>query len=141
MLETITSGTLTLALIIYNDSSRNGTHFFTPNDYPLQVGSICRNAGDVIEPHTHRQENNTIYQYQEVLIIKKGSVKVFLYDDQHNPIATRIINEGDIIILISGGHGFEFLSVTEMIEIKQGPYLVYEKKVISPGLNSSPVVS
>ncbi len=141
MLETITSGTLTIALIIYNDSSSHGTHFFTPDDYPLQVGSICRNAGDVIEPHTHRHVHNTIYQYQEVLIIKKGSVKVFLYDEQDNPVTTRIINEGDIIILISGGHGFEFLSLTEMIEVKQGPYLVYEKKVISPGLNSSPVVS
>jgi hypothetical protein len=27
-----------------------------------------------------------------------------------------------VIVLVSGGHGFEMLEETEMIEVKQGPY-------------------
>ena len=29
---------------------------------------------------------------------------------------------GDVILLVSGGHGFQVLEEIEMIEIKQGPY-------------------
>ena len=30
--------------------------------------------------------------------------------------------EGDVILLVSGVHGFEVLEELEMIEVKQGPY-------------------
>jgi hypothetical protein len=33
-----------------------------------------------------------------------------------------VLNSGDTILLASGGHGFEMLEDTEMLEIKQGPY-------------------
>ena len=39
---------------------------------------------------------------------------------------SKILNSSEIIVLISGGHGFKTLSSCEMIEVKQGPYL--EKK-------------
>ena len=29
---------------------------------------------------------------------------------------------GDIILLVSGGHGFQVIEEIEMIEVKQGPY-------------------
>ena len=31
--------------------------------------------------------------------------------------------QGDTIILLAGGHGFNILEDTKMIEVKQGPYL------------------
>ena len=33
-----------------------------------------------------------------------------------------MLEEGDVILLAGGGHGFEILEETVMIEIKQGPY-------------------
>lgn len=33
-----------------------------------------------------------------------------------------VIASGDIILLASGGHGFEILEETVMVEVKQGPY-------------------
>ncbi len=33
---------------------------------------------------------------------------------------------GDIILLAGGGHGFTFLEDSEVIEIKQGPYISFE---------------
>ena len=37
-------------------------------------------------------------------------------------IESRILEQGDIILLAYGGHGFEMLEPTEIIEVKQGPY-------------------
>ena len=36
---------------------------------------------------------------------------------------SKILNKGDVILLVNGGHGFEMLEKTEMIEVKQGPYI------------------
>jgi hypothetical protein len=33
-----------------------------------------------------------------------------------------VLETGDVILLVSGGHGFEMLEDSEMIEVKQGPY-------------------
>ena len=35
---------------------------------------------------------------------------------------SKILNPSEIIILISGGHGFKTLKQCEIIEVKQGPY-------------------
>ena len=42
----------------------------------------------------------------------------------------KILNKGDIIILFQGGHGFEILEKTQIIEIKQGPYVESKDKKI-----------
>ena len=34
----------------------------------------------------------------------------------------KILKSSEIIVLVSGGHGFETLEQCEMIEVKQGPY-------------------
>jgi|TARA_B100001971_G_scaffold21160_1_gene16420 hypothetical protein len=39
------------------------------------------------------------------------------------------LNEGDILMLIRGGHGFKVLKNVEMIEVKQGPYSLASDKV------------
>ena len=35
---------------------------------------------------------------------------------------SRVLGPGDVILLISGGHGFEVLEELNMVEVKQGPY-------------------
>ena len=43
----------------------------------------------------------------------------------------KILTKGDIIILFQGGHGFKILEKTNIIEIKQGPYVEgKDKKII-----------
>jgi hypothetical protein len=59
---------------------------------------------------------------QEVLIVKRGKVKVSLYSSSKEFIGERIICSGDLILLCGGGHSFEMIEETSMIEIKQGPY-------------------
>jgi predicted PurR-regulated permease PerM len=57
-----------------------------------------------------------------VLFIKSGKVRVDFYDDNQNYLVSRVLYQGDVILLAFGGHGFEMLAPTEMIEVKQGPY-------------------
>jgi len=37
-------------------------------------------------------------------------------------IGSRELESGDLILLCGGGHSFEMLEETTMIEVKQGPY-------------------
>lgn len=41
---------------------------------------------------------------------------------------------GDVILLSTGGHGFEVIEEIEMIEVKQGPYAGEEDKTRFKGI-------
>ena len=36
---------------------------------------------------------------------------------------SRILNKGDVMLLAFGCHGFKMIEPTEMIEVKQGPFM------------------
>jgi len=121
--EDVTHNKIVIAKIFYNQPIDPGVHFYVGGECSLQVGKQRRESGEIIKPHWHIpvkiQREETL---QEVLYIEKGKVKITFYTDQWEEIDSRILNVGDMILLIKGGHGFEMLEETEMIEIKQGPY-------------------
>lgn len=122
MLEHIKHQEELLAIIVRNDFSGNGVHFFTPDEFSQQLAYMRHPAGKMIEPHMHNLVPRNITYTQEVLIIKRGRLRVDFYDRNRTYLQSRILNAGDIILLAAGGHGFEVLDEIEMIEIKQGPY-------------------
>jgi len=111
-----------LAIIIRSDYRKEGIEFFTPNDFSQQLAYMNRPAGYKIQPHIHNKVQREVFYTQEVLFIKKGKVKIDFYDDERNQIDMITVQTGDVILLASGGHGFEMLEDTEMIEVKQGPF-------------------
>lgn len=111
-----------LAIILRASFSEAGVRFFTPEDYPQQVGFMRHPQGKIIEPHVHNEVARTITLTQEVLLIRSGKVRVDFYDDQQTYLESRVLEGGDLILLSQGGHGFEALEELEMIEVKQGPY-------------------
>lgn len=117
------------AIILRSDFSEEGIHFFTPNSFSQQLGYMKHPAGHIIKPHLHVLKERKIEYTQEVLFIRKGKVRVDLYDDEHHPYCSEVLKTGDVLFLAYGGHGFEILEPTEMIEIKQGPFLGEEDKV------------
>jgi mannose-6-phosphate isomerase-like protein (cupin superfamily) len=70
-----------------------------------------------------------MYYTNEVLFIKSGRLRVDFYDTNQKYLESRILDRGDIILLIVGGHGFEMLEATEIIEVKQGPYVGEHDKI------------
>ena len=122
MIETIKAGDQLLAVIISRDFHEPGIHFFTPNDLSQQLAYMRHPAGKVIEPHVHNPVSRSVHYTQEVLLIKRGRLRVDFYDDSQTYLESRVLNGGDVILLATGGHGFEVLEEVEMIEVKQGPY-------------------
>ena len=123
MIEQVKHNNKILALIIRNSFSKEGIEFFTPNDYSLQVGYMNRPKEYSIKPHVHYQIPRTVNTLQEVLFIKKGEIRADFYDDNKDYLFSNKLSKGDLIILISSGHGFFMLEESEIIEVKLGPYM------------------
>ena len=81
-----------------------------------------RPKGYKIQPHIHKKIERTIEYTQEVLFIKTGLVRVDFYKTDKTYLNSKILNSGDVILLSAGGHGFEMLQDSEIIEVKQGPF-------------------
>jgi len=120
--ETITHDEKILAMILRAEFDQNGIKFFTPDDFPQQLGYMKHPKGHKIIPHLHNKLKREVFYTFEVLFIKSGKVKVNFYNDDKEFLKDDVLNEGDVILLAYGGHGFEIIEDCEMIEIKQGPY-------------------
>lgn len=123
MLEHITHENLLLALIISHKFDRPGIHFFTPNELSQQLAYMHHPVGKIIPPHIHNPVMREVQYTQEVLLIRKGKLRVDFYNNNQKYLESRILETGDVILLVTGGHGFEALEEIEIIEVKQGPYL------------------
>lgn len=122
MIERIEHGGRLLALILRAGFRAEGIRFFTPDEFSQQLGYMNRSKGHVIPPHVHNAVAREVQFTKEVLFIKSGRVRVDFYDDAQVYLESRILSAGDVILLAFGGHGFEMLEQSEMIEVKQGPY-------------------
>lgn len=128
MIENVEFKQKILSIIIRSNYKTDGIKFFTPNEFSQQLGYMKRPKGYIIEPHIHNIVYRQVSLTKEVLFIKSGKVRVDFYDDEKNYFESRILFKGDIILLASGGHGFEMLEPSEMIEVKQGPFMGDEDK-------------
>jgi len=120
--ENIVHAGRTLAVLLHAGYREDGIRFFTPDDFSQQLGYMNRPQGYVIPPHVHNPVRREVQYTKEVLFIKSGKVRVDFYDDDQTYLESRILHQGDVLLLAFGGHGFEMLEPTEMIEVKQGPY-------------------
>lgn len=107
-----------LALLINSRSltPETGLHFFTEESTQLQVARMVHPEGHVIPLHRHRLVHREVIGTPEVLFIKRGMVRATIGSN------IRTLNDGDVLLLLSGMHGLEFLTDAEVWEIKQGPY-------------------
>jgi len=129
-----------MAIIISRNFNETGVHFFTPESFSQQLAYMQHPPGKVIRPHVHNPVAREVYYTQEVLFIKRGRLRVDFYDDKQNYLESRILEPGDVILLASGGHGFEVLEDLVMVEVKQGPYTGEADKTHFAGINSNQVI-
>jgi mannose-6-phosphate isomerase-like protein (cupin superfamily) len=123
MVEEIVLHKELLAIIVRDNFEKQGVTFFTTNELSQQLAFIEHPKGKIIEPHLHNPVPREVHYTQEVLFIKSGILRVDFFDDQQVFFESRILNKGDVILLIKGGHGFEVCEDLQMIEVKQGPYV------------------
>lgn len=118
----IKNGSILLAILIKREYKNEGIQFFTPDDFSQQLAYMNRPQDYVIKPHVHNPVKREVLFTKEVLIIKSGKVRVDFYSDEKEYYQSVVINSGDILLLANGGHGFEMLEDSEILEVKQGPY-------------------
>ncbi|QKO22973.1 hypothetical protein [Rhodoferax sp. BAB1] len=111
-----------LAVILRTKFRSEGIEFFTPGDFSQQLGYMNRPQGYVIAPHVHNPVPRQVSYTKEVLFIRSGLVRVDFYDEGQGYLESRMLHPGDVILLAYGGHGFEMIEASEIIEVKQGPY-------------------
>lgn len=129
-----------IAMIIRNNYSCAGVDFITPNEYSQQVAYMHHPTGKVIDAHVHNMVHRNVVLTQEVLFIKRGILRVDFYDEYEDYLESKDLYAGDIILLISGGHGFRILEEVEMIEVKQGPYAGENDKKKFEGIKDSQTI-
>ena len=122
MIENITHDGRTLAMLLRAEHRADGIEFFTPDDFSQQLAYMNRPQGYVIPPHVHNPVTREVQFTKEVIFVKSGKVRVDFYDDGQHYLESRVLSQGDVLLLAYGGHGFEMLEPSEMIEVKQGPY-------------------
>jgi mannose-6-phosphate isomerase-like protein (cupin superfamily) len=140
LIETVRYQDAILAIIVTSSYRKPGVNFCTPDNFSQQLAFIRHGKGKIIEAHVHNPVLREVFLTQEVLHIIKGRLRVDFYDDEKIYIESRILITGDTIVLVSGGHGFEVLEETEMIEVKQGPYVGDGDKTRFPGISSSDAI-
>jgi hypothetical protein len=123
MIKKIERDNAILAIILRSEYQSDGIEFFTPNDFSQQLGYMKRPKGYEILPHIHNKVVRNVELTNEVLLIKSGKVRVDFYDEHKIYFQSEILRKGDVILLVKGGHGFEMIEKSEIIEIKQGPYV------------------
>ena len=122
MIEQIVHSNQLLALIVSHKFSKEGVHFFTDDDLSQQLAFMKHPAGKTIPAHVHNPVSRNVHFTQEVLFIKKGKLRVDFFTEDKVYLESRVLESGDVILLIQGGHGFFVIDEVEMFEVKQGPY-------------------
>lgn len=139
MVEKISFGEILLGIIIRADYKSSGIQFFTNDNDSQQIGYMNRPSGYVIKPHRHNLVPREVHLTQEVLLIRKGKVRVDFYSDEQQYISSEILLKGDVILLSNGGHGFKMMEDSEIIEVKQGPYCGELDKVRFESINEEAI--
>ena len=129
--EVIIENGITYAIVIRrNFKSEEKYNFLTPEEYPLQLGANYYQVGETIRKHHHPDKNLAIKNVQEFILVNKGKMRALFFDDNREFCRDTILEQGDMILLTAGGHGFEVLEETILVEIKQGPYDSESDKVL-----------
>jgi hypothetical protein len=117
-----TADNVLTSIIIRRDYQPTDTTFITNPDQAQQVGFVVYPAGGVIKRHIHKNVDRKNISSSEALIVRDGRLEIDIYDQNKVLLATRELQEGDFVLMVSGGHGFRILEATVLLEIKLGPY-------------------
>jgi uncharacterized protein with PhoU and TrkA domain len=127
-LEEITWEGQTLAFVVRGGFTPAATTFITPTDLEQQVGFVVYPSGAEIHRHIHRGLNRITSGAAEVILVRRGACEIDVYSPERERVAQCALRAGDLMVMVSGGHGFRMLEDTVLLEIKQGPYIGREEK-------------
>lgn len=126
--ETIAWQGKPLVYLVRAETAPRSTAFITPPELKQQVGFIVYPSGGEVPRHLHRALERHITGTSEVIVVRKGECELDVYNSERELVATRTLREGDVMLMVDGGHGFRMREDTILLEIKQGPYTGLDEK-------------
>jgi hypothetical protein len=139
-MQKISDNSRLLAVIIRADFEADGIVFATPIELPQQLGYMKRPEGYEIDPHVHVLKRYEVEYSSETLFIRKGKVRIDFYSEEKQNLSSEILTAGDVVLLSRGGHGFEILEDSEIVEVKQGPYESDNDKIRFEGVEKNQII-
>lgn len=127
-----------LAIVVASNTKADGISFLTNPSDQFQLGLLGWPKGHVIPAHTHVELDRPISRTSEVLFVRSGAVNMSLYTDGGSHLIDYELRGGDVVVLLAGGHGFTMLEPSQLVEIKQGPYMGEREKIRFEKTISSP---
>ena len=115
-------------MYVENSEKKKGINFFTSKESTQQFGYMKHKKNHLIMPHKHNKRLTKILITTEVIILFKGILRVDFYNNKKKYLFSNTIKKNDILILLTGGHGFKTLNNCKFIEVKQGPYNIKKDK-------------
>lgn len=112
-----------LALIIRGNEMTEGKNFFTNDNSEFQIAAFNLEKDSIIENHIHEEQNRTVTNTSEVLVLIEGEMIIDIFDTNLELVSTEKLNAGDAVGLLSGGHGIKITKNCKFFEVKQGPYI------------------
>ena len=108
-METITHNGQIISIIYRDKDWVKGLNFITPDELFVQVGSWWYDKGKKLDSHVHNEFERTAMRTQESVYVKKGSMRVLVYNEEMEYLEDFILNQGDLAVFAYGGHGYEIL--------------------------------
>ena len=105
------------------DEILDSKEFLTEHDNEFQFGTFNLSQGEIIEKHIHNKQERIVSQTSEGIVVLSGTLEINFFDEDENFIEKIKLNQGDSVLIISGGHGINILDDCKFIEFKQGPYI------------------
>ena len=107
---------------------KEGLQFFSQDSEFIQFGSWGYNKDKNLLAHIHNEVKREVLWTQEVIYVRKGKIRAHIFNSKEQKIKDIDVNEGDIIVLLRGGHGYTVLEDgTQVLEVKNGPYVGPDK--------------
>lgn len=128
-----------IAIIISDEFRCSGVKFVTDDSYSQQLAYMNRPKDEYIKPHYHNENSRSVSLTQEVLVIKKGRLRVDFYSSSQKYFGSEELTAGDVLMLATGGHAFKMLEPVEMLEVKQGPYGGDRDKTLFTGVSEAEI--
>jgi len=111
-----------LAFYIEFDSSKDEKNFITDHSLEFQVATFNLPKNTEINRHYHPEQKREIKGTSEVLVVQDGSLTIDIYSDEKEIVKSLKLKKGDMVFMVSGGHGIKIDDDCKFIEVKQGPY-------------------
>lgn len=110
-------------IAIHLTTFAEGSNPITDISEPLQVMTLKHATGEKVMPHRHVPYERKTAHLSECLVVRTGSARVDLYGTGKKVFRSVVIKAGEVLIIFGGGHALEYLEPSEIVEMKNGPYV------------------